>query len=501
MRINLKQGVNPTISDHWGINRDIYEYGDHSQSNEYKYHGGGCWAYGKNHEYIHFNYTGSEHIFFQMKSTGSDIDGGPKWEDWDGNSYGSNDIIPISTGREPLPEGFHHQYWGHPSIDRWENYILWGSGDPKPGTRITRVVDGIGFDGGDGQIASDLSSKSQYDGRHHAWDGWSDHVIFFPWYIGNEENSYKVIYGRKINFNSGTLGEAYRICSTYLNYEGNYSAYPRPSQSPDGTKVAWAAHWLNSSDDYPYLSYAVAYYPYPPKVTGAIKSGSNVRVSWNWDNDSKYTTRGWPDEATDSSPEPREIKYFHVWVSEDNTTWTELTTTGASFGTNQYYYSQPHQSTRYYAVTSEEHSQLESRCLSNRWKVTLDENGNVVESSQATAYPSNPGGINPFWTTPPPAPREVNVEKMSTSGHYNLTWTEPNDSKIRYYNIYYSTSGTPPADRRYRIASVPRGTSKWLDWCADHSGSAYYRITRVDRQGNEGIDEGEISVPRGLQIK
>ena len=172
------------------------------------------------------------------------------------------------------------------------------------------------------------------------------------------------------------------------------------------------------------------------------------------------------------------------------------------FGTNYYEVSQLNSSTRYYAVTSEEHSRLESRTLSNTWQVTLDENGNVVESSEVTPYPSDPGGVNPFWTEAPPAATNLSVTKQSTSGHYRLTWNEPPKqyTKIRYYNIYYSTDGTPPADQRYRIASVPAGTLTYLDWVANPTASAYYRVTSVDRQGNEGTEPAP-SGPATLRIK
>ena len=100
-----------------------------------------------------------------------------------------------------------------------------------------------------------------------------------------------------------------------------------------------------------------------------------------------------------------------------------------------------------------------------------------------------------FWTRTPASPSNLYVAKQNTPGHYRLTWTEPQDSKIRYYNIYYSTSGTPPIDQRYRIASVPVGSNRYLDWCADPSANAYYRITSVDRQGNESGTSGDVQAP------
>jgi hypothetical protein len=156
----------------------------------------------------------------------------------------------------------------------------------------------------------------------------------------------------------------------------------------------------------------------------------------------------------------------------------------------------PGSGTWYYAVTSQEHSGLESRSLSNIWKVALNNSGEIVESGEVAAYPRNPGGIETFNTTPPPAPANLTVKKMQTPGHYFLTWNEPKNSIIRYYNIYYSTSGTPPVDQRYRIASIPVGHSKWLDWNAAPTKQGYYLITSVDYQGNENNGGGGGENPK-----
>jgi hypothetical protein len=534
MRVKINKGVDPAINDYWGINRDCHEYGDHENpvdtpgsTMEKIFHGGGNYAFGFDHEQVIGLY--GSHVWFLFDTTGSDTDGGPKWEDWDGDSYGGNEIIPISTGRTPEPEGYHQLYWGHPSFDKWQKYILWGCGDPKPGTRITRVIDGVGFDGSYGQIAGGISSYAQYDGRHHAWDGWTDNVVFFPYKIGNTINNYEIMYGRQIDFSGGSLGDAYQICSTHLDYQGNYNAYPRPSQSPDGTKVAFAAHWLNSSDQYPYLNYAVAIYPHPPEITQASASSGNVTVRFDWRlsaaNPRGYTTRGWPDESNDIPPAPRETKLFRLWRSPDNANWSPVGVVDANifdrfdfvnggFKSGQLSYweisDSPGPGTWHYAVTSQEHSGLESRSLSNVWKVSLNSSGSITETTQAIPYPSNPGSIKQFYNESPPSPANVTVTKKSTPGHYQITWNEPNSSYVRYYNIYYSTSEEPPADQKFRIASVPKGTSRWLDWCADPSSSAFYKVTSVDYQANESANKrdtppspeppGAPSAPANLQV-
>jgi len=472
----IKLKPSPSVEHHWGIARGCGPagdpYGPHEWSYERKFHD--VWSPGIEAKVIG-QYQGQQ--FWEFKRSGSYSDGGPKWEDWDGDSFGENEEIKaISDWPQDNPYGM--TYFGHPVFDRWGRYGLIGTytDSPRPGTRI--------WDSSTNSLLPNyVLAYAKYDGQHHSWTGFTDYVIGVDPQDGAYLNVH--IYSNKYDesYNGPNLID---VCNThYSNPCTNYNALPRPSQSPDGTKVAFAQYFLNSAQAYPHIAYAVVYYPHPPKVTGASKVGTHVRISWRWDNDSKYTTRGWPNEATDDPPEPREIKYYHVWTSEDNTTWTELTTTGVPFGTNYYNAIQQNSATRYYAVTSEEHSRLESRTLSNIWQVTLNASGNITTSAEQSPYPSDPGGVNPFWTTPPPAPSNLNVEKMATPGHYQLTWTGPGNGKIRYYNIYYSTSDTPPAGQKYRIASVPVGTSAWLDWCADPNLPAYYRITSVDRYGNE----------------
>jgi chitodextrinase len=500
MRIQLNRGFTPAIADYWGVNRDCYEYGGHDRSRETRHHSGGIWSYGLGQDYIHILYSG-DRIFFQLSSSGSDSDSGPKWEDWDGNAYGANEIIPISSGfdRTPIPPGFHHNYWGHPSIDRWEKYILWGDGDPTPGTRVTLVDEpGTGFDGGLGRVDTGLSDTyehEQYDGRHHAWDGWTDYVVFFPLRVGDERMEYRRIYCRKIDFERGALGgRAFAICSTHLQYQGNYNAYPRPSQSPDGTKVAFAAHWLNSSDAHPYLCYAVAYFPYPPTDLAATWD-SGVKLSWL---PPRYTTRGWPTDS-DRAPYAREVRRYHVWRStnQDNS-WREIGHVAQSYEIHEAhgrrpvasdctYIDSPGDGRWYYALTTEEWCGLESRELSEVLQVT------VLDNTITDWEISAPKGQPNFWTTPPPAPLNFAFSPTGTPGHYRVNWTEPAYDKTRYYNIYYSTAGVPAPIQQNRIASVPVGTSTYLDWLADPQAQGYYAITTVDRQGNESAPAGTPS--------
>ncbi len=393
-------------------------------------------------------------------------------------SYDGSRVGFFSTQR-PTANPYGTPYFGHPVFDRWGKYALVGTytDNPKPGTRIYNMKTNA-------LEPNYVLAYNKYDGQHHSWTGWTDYVIGVnPYTLFLMANKYTDSYKN-----------AFQIADMhYPGYAGNYNSYPRPSQSPDGTKVAFQAVWLNNNGDrFPYICWAVVYYPHPSVNVRVSKNGSLVHLTWERPS---YTTRGWPDEATDPPPGAEEIKGYHVWASPDGETgWTELTADAVA--TESYDTPQTNNTTVYYAVTSEEYSRLESRRLSEVRRVTLDGNGNLTDSQYA------PEGKTGFWTTPPPAPTPSSFT-ISAGGPYRLSWSEPNNSKIRYYNIYYSATGAPPVDRRYRIASVPVGTTTYLDWLADTSQPGYYTISSVDRQGNEGgsdLPDGDINLDGTVDI-
>lgn len=292
------------------------------------------------------------------------------------------------------------------------------------------------------------------------------------------------------------------LCSAHIAPEGNYNRLARPTQSPDGTKINWHSTFLNNNDDNADLFYVVAYYPYPPEVTQvtAVNGIVTVRVDWrlSTSNPRGYTARGWPDEATDIPPAPREVEKFRFWRSHDGLTWISATTVnhdifsrfdfvngGFKPGQDDYWEitDTPGNGTWYYAVTSVEHSGLESRTLSNVYRITIS--GGSGSGSESGSYPAVPGGISSFYTNAPPLVRNFSYEPQSTPGHYRLNWDEPDSELIRYYNIYNSSIQNPPPDQKYRIASLPAGTNTYLDWLADPGSQNYYGITSVDSQGNE----------------
>jgi hypothetical protein len=272
-------------------------------------------------------------------------------------------------------------------------------------------------------------------------------------------------------------------------------------------------------------------YPLPPTDLDA-SDFNGVRISWlpptyterKWpyaESNPTLDDKGWP--MTDGEGKElgetiyaREVKAYHILRSTNlGGGWIEVGSVEAQYdytyaedadlfmlhpivdgfkvdqSNKLYFIDHPSNGTYYYAITTEEHSGIESRQLSEIIQVEVS-GGSVISASIAAIQ-----GQKDFWRKAPSAPSSFNFESNGPAGHYLLTWEEPDDPKIRYYNIYYSSTSIPPAEQAYRIASVPKGSNTYLDWLAE--GNAYYRITSVDRQGNEGLEVFENHRPDNEQ--
>jgi len=450
--------------DGYSIDRGQGPGWDNMPSSYTREHSGGLFLSGNDSMgYYWYLLPSGTSAWWRMPVAGTAPDGGPLYTP----PGTSGEVIIESSESPPYPPWPDFSPWAHVTPDWWGNRVVYtASDDYHPGiahdNAITHGHDSWGY-------------INDYGTQHTDWHGFTDYTVvsYQPFKTPNDGLGQRITSQR---YNDTTLRDITTVCFTHLRYNGgtDYSTLPRPFISPDGTKVGWSSEFLNASPNKNDIFWAVIRYPKPPVNVSAQKNGTDVRLTWERPS---YTTRGWPNEASDPPPKSKEIKGYHVWSSNDGQTgWTEQTTNAVS--TEYLDINQPNNTTRYYAVTSEEHSRLESRNLSAIRKVTLDAAGNLTDSQHAAE------GKTAFWTTRPSAPSPSDFV-IQPGGNYLLTWTEPADPKVRYYNIYYSATGSPPIDQQHRIASLPVGTTKFLDWLADKSRPGYYKVTAVDRQGNE----------------
>jgi len=407
------------------------------------------------------------HTWWKFSLSGTAADGGSEHTVDRSAPYDFGETIPInsaySTLNNPWPGT---EYWSHFAIDRWGRLALFSDVEVSP---ISPGVE---------DTATHSIIRSAYGAggvQHNDWHGWTDWFVSSFGPVGadyTEDFVYTAYYDSNAHTPVAKTHTLYNNSGTYAGADYEYNAIPRPSQSPDGTKIAFHSTFTQtktgSYDDKPDLFWAVAYYPHPPEITSVTGSGTyTIRFDWRTDQTTSrgYTQRGWPDEATDDPPPPRETKAFRLWRSTDSSTWTPISTVdaeifsrynfsaGAWTGNNYWTITDtPGAGTFYYAVTAIEHSGLESRVLSNVFS---------TGGAQTAAYPADP--------------------KAGTG----VTATYQPTAK-RHYNIYAEDVTTPAATQQNRIASVPiAAAAEYVDWLGNTDGTTKYVVTAVDTQGNE----------------
>jgi hypothetical protein len=497
------------VADHkpgWSIYRS--QGSGYDQSAAYtKFHGDAIWARGNSTTgYLLFLQPGSPidalwrcGVLGGSGFGGTDTDYGPlRVAGHDEDAASEVMIVGVNSGTPP--SWTKNYQMAHASLDQWGRCFVSWANQLSPFKTMYGCFDIIAqktpatattFPGGadtaligSGTNYNDYSAFSDYAAMTGGWSG--------------DSNLRLAIF--KVN---GAYGVANikQIMRIYKKFHADETD-PHSGQSKDGTKIHFPSDFLNASGKADFY-YAVAYYPYPGQITTAAAVAGGVRLTIA---PKSYTTRGWPAEGG-TPPEPKEIKQFHVWKSPNGTdTWTETAETAATpvpFATRTVDVAQSNSTTAYYALTSEEYSHLESRRLGNVRKITLDGSGNISNGGGAgeetTAYPASPGDISPFFTTASSNVSGLTVTGVGVlpAGHHQLAWTEPSGSKVRHYNIYYSNASDPAATQANRIASVPVGTSTWRDGNAVQVPDTYhYRVTTVDRQGNESAGvTGSETVP------
>ncbi len=491
---------NPNIddSDGYSIDRNLGLYGTtpstYTTAHDRYYAGTGDW-------YFIMPIGGAHRAWWKLKTIGSAADGGARYDNSDfpvtNSNYDFAEAWPVNADSGNNPDPFLSGYWSHFVPDRWGRYALHSSC-----CTALSWNDPLGIGPGVWDIDEKQYVVATFGGgaSHHDWHGFTDWTVS----SSNGDDTVRTILAQKFNdkYSQIVVNQSYAHADGGTSYETN----PRPAQSPDGTKVAWHGEFLNGQNAVDSF-WSVVHYPAPPTNLGAILSQTAGKLDISF-LPPKYTSRTWINPNTNLIDEingevlfSREVKNYHLWRSNSlDQGWRLVNSSTANYlndsvtNTLKPTYNQSWVTTQnkikisdnltngtfFYALTTEEHSNLESRELSEIIQVTVSSN---QVSSSTIALPK---GKKLFWTTPPNVPSNFNVTKLSTAGQFRLSWNENSDSKIRYYNIYYSELGNPAAIQARKIASLPYGTQSFVDWLAHLSATVgHYGITAVDRQGNE----------------
>ncbi|UCF79678.1 MAG: hypothetical protein JSW03_05410 [Candidatus Eiseniibacteriota bacterium] len=430
--IDLKEAPgSPGRLIYYSTDFNITDVEGHSVENEWRYHDLMFMRKSTNSFSLNFGPSGDvgEYVTFEIP--------------YDGNA---DDVTIAFTQYDPVLPYYSHPFWGADG----RQVVYFGESSRGANDWGLQLRDHLTQ-----TPVRTLTPRLKAGGGHTAWDGYDPDWVFasptsWDW-------SGTIIKAKTDGSYSAPFVRTY----TRLNgVSPDYSSYARPAQSPDGTKVLFTSSMLQNADDKTDVYIAVAKRPYPPRnVRGSSVSQSGVLIAWG---------------AHDVS---REVKGYHVYRSVDSdnnfseispglVTSQEYLDTGVAAGHSYYY-----------AVTSEEHSGLESDYLSN-----------VIRADVSTG-PGNwqnhrDEGQSGWDTIPPGRVARLQVSQLAP-GVYELSWERPADNDVRYYNIYYSVAGHPARDQRRLIASPGGLTARYVDWQANPSYSPFYGVTAVDRAGNE----------------
>jgi hypothetical protein len=466
----------------------------------------------------------TENAWWRVTVTGTNADGGCNCV---------HGLFPVTSGDLPYDFGqcwpenaiddpladytdpYLAPYWSHFTPDPWGRYAL-GSMEFSQ----SPYVSGPGIwdvQSHDSVICWNVSTN------HHAWNGFTDISITSSGSdVGRLYACDRTATPSGIHHLGDTTGTF--VCRMYPHYNlpssTEYNAIPRPGESPDGTKASWHSEFLNITDQVD-LFWVVISHPKPPTNLDAdATTADSVQLRFL---PPKYTARGWPyyrmdydttaygwpslDENGNETGKPcyaREILHYNVWRSANGTSgWTLVKSANSLYSYTykedaKWFFYHPIGAdsleisasnkiatyvpkvagTSYYAITSEEQCHLESNYLSEILQVI------ITAGSITTHTVSAAEGQTGFWTTAPTAPTGVTVTNGKLATAHRVSWTEPSDSKIRYYNLYYSVESAPAQAVQNKVASLPKGTTTFYDWLAD-SGTVNYVISSVDRYGNE----------------
>ena len=507
-------------SDGWAVDRGYEQYGQMPASGIDRYHDLYPYATGK-WLWVMPTSGAGEAYWWRIFTSGSAADGGCNCTH---NDY------PVTTGMLPYDFGecwpentkigagpddpFLLAYPSHFTVDPWGRFVL-SHAYTDTGISYSGITV---FDYQQHKIQRYCYTSN---GGHHAWNGWSDICVSAPSGItGKPIVKITPFADTSINrYRYDTTGNT--ICKTYNIRDGSgvfYESETRPGLSPDGTKASYHTEFLNGSEGVDLYWVQIEQVRPPTGIVADSVTDDSLRIRFL---PPRYTDRKWPfyktdyDTVTFGWPHTdangvedsgkvcyaREIRRYHVWVSSNGTDWDIAKTDSALYLSTYkensswlFYHPVSHDSleinednkiktfvpkvagTRYYMITAEEHSGLESDSSSLVLSVTISD-GSISDTSSS-------GAVVDYWNDNPEPPTNFTMLAGDTSTSRILTWDEPDNDKIRYYNIYYSVTDTPEDVIQNRIASLPVGTTKFYDWLAD-DGDVYYKITSVDRYDNE----------------
>jgi hypothetical protein len=119
----------------------------------------------------------------------------------------------------------------------------------------------------------------------------------------------------------------------------------------------------------------------------------------------------------------------------------------------------------------------------------------AYKSGSVESEDSNVLNVTPRDTFAPAMPENIAVtatpSKGSTAAHVDLSWAISSESDLLGYNVYRSDTESGPGTR---VNATPLATPAYRDNSVVAGAQYFYRVTAVDRAGNESAPSAPVAV-------
>jgi len=232
----------------------------------------------------------------------------------------------------------------------------------------------------------------------------------------------------------------------------HHSTHPHPNSSPDGTKVIFSSDFLGEYAD---VYVVINRLPDPPRDLTIQGAGAEATLRWDFPEQCRET-RGY-------------LVYRRSAAGADFERLTDQPINGPQRRVPQ------GAREGEFVVTALEWSGLES-------------SPSNLASARGAHSPDTASAII-LDTTPPETPSGVQVAELSPNT-LRLEWEPVSAPDLDHYNVYCGSAPDVECSQSALVGSPSE--NEWVDWGLGLDRGYWYRLTAVDRSGNESAPSGTV---------
>ncbi len=349
-------------------------------------------------------------------------------------------IMPDGAGRTELPDPGSHPDW------TWDGRYLtyFGAGGVyrnSPDGQHRELV----FAGGGGHGGPSLDGRwfvaDQYGGAPFPFS-----IVTAPLEAGGQASQLAFHGSRPMSHDPASSA-----------HPDHHSTHPHPSFSPDGTKAVFSSY-----SDRAFVDVHVAIARQPDPVTELAARRDGRRVTLSWQPPANY----------------RELRGYAVYRATQSGSDYRLVNAELADAT-KYTDTLPSDAAAYYVVVPVEHSGLAGLPSA---EVCLTSDGDGVRAEQP---------LSTAMTIPPSPPEDVAAKAIDGYG-CEVTWQPPAEPGVAYYQVYAVAADDAYGTQASLLASPAEPIFR--DWGQAPGTTQHYRVTAVDRFGQESEPSAAVAV-------